>query len=180
MLSPYYVRSFFPSLNHSVPIPSPSTITITTVLLLLRKDDAGLSDFYNDHYTYPLYRDMNLDFYNSFGLKGKITDHISWSTILNPFKAYKQMQKMNERMTSKNLKGNLIGEGLKTGGIIIFGLDGQPKYAYPEITGQELNVNDLLIAIKSVRQNNSHSNDGDSGDGNDNDNNANGDKTNEL
>ena len=82
---------------------------------------------------------------------------------------------MNDRMTSKKLKGNLIGEGLKTGGIIIFGKDGQPKYAYPEITGQELNVKDLLCAIQSVRRTSIGDNDNDriSVDGD-------GDKTNEL
>ena len=96
---------------------------------------------------------------------------MSWSTILNPFKAYKGIQKMNERMTSKKLKGNLIGEGLKTGGIIIFGKDGQPKYAYPEITGQELNVKDLLSAIQSVRR---------SGDNDESSVDDDGDKTNEL
>jgi hypothetical protein len=78
---------------------------------------------------------------------------------------------MNERMTSKNLKGNLIGEGFKTGGIIIFGTDGQPKYAYPEITGQELNVKDLLCAIQSVRRSSIGDNDNDS---------SGGDNTNEL
>ena len=96
-----------------------------------------------------------------------------WSTLFNPFKAYKGIQKMNERMTSKKLKGNLIGEGLKTGGIIIFGTDGQPKYAYPEITGQELNVKDLLCAIQSVRRSSI-------GDGNDNASIGGGDNTNEL
>ena len=101
---------------------------------------------------------------------------MSWSTLFNPFKAYQGIQKMNERMTSKKLKGNLIGEGLKTGGIIIFGTDGQPKYAYPEITGQELNVKDLLCAIQSVRRssddNNNDSSSGGGGGG--------GDNTNEL
>ena len=76
-------------------------------------------------------------------------------------------------MTSKKLTGNLIGEGFKTGGIIIFGTDGQPKYAYPEITGQELNVKDLLCAIQSVRRDGDNDNDKISVDGD-------GDNTNEL
>ena len=95
--------------------------------------------------------------------------------MLNPFKAYQGIQKMNDRMTSKKLKGNLIGEGFKTGGIIIFGTDGQPKYAYPEITGQELNVKDLLCAIQSVRRTSIGDNDESSGS-----NGGGGDNTNEL
>jgi len=114
-------------------------------------DDAGLTAFYKDHYPYPLYRDENLDFYNAFGSNKKITDSLSWSTLLNPFKIYKSMKQMNQRMTSKGLEGNLVGEGLKLGGIIIFGTDHQPKYCYPEITGSELNLDDILAAIQDVR-----------------------------
>jgi len=65
---------------------------------------------------------------------------------------------MNQRMTTKKLEGNLIGEGLKTGGIIIFGNDSLPKYCYPEITGSELNIDDILAAIQDVRNNSSEPN----------------------
>jgi len=71
--------------------------------------------------------------------------------MINPYKIWKGMRGVSKRMTSKNLKGNLVGEGLKTGGIIIFGSDGTPKYAYPEITGSELQIDDLLAAVKAVR-----------------------------
>jgi len=118
-------------------------------------DDVGLASFYKDHYPYPLYRDENLDFYNAFGSNKKITDSMSWSMILNPFKIYKGMQKMKKRMSSKGLEGNMVGEGLKTGGIIIFGNDGEAKYCYPEITGSELVVDDLLTAIQDVRSSSS-------------------------
>lgn len=112
-------------------------------------DDAGLRVFEKDHFSFPLYRDGNLDFYRAFG-DGKITDQMSWRSILNPYKIYKELQAMNQRMTSKNLEGNLIGEGLKTGGIIVFGGDGEPKYAYPEITGYALETDDIVAALKDV------------------------------
>jgi len=121
-------------------------------------DDAGLTAFYKDHYPYPMYRDENLDFYNAFGSNKKITDSMSWSTILNPYAIYKGVKQMNTRMTTKKLEGNLIGEGLKTGGIIIFGNDQLPKYCYPEITGSELNIDDILAAVQDVRTNSSEPN----------------------
>lgn len=114
-------------------------------------DDEGLRVFQKDHFSQPLYRDQNLDFYRAFG-DGKITDHLSWWSILNPYRIYKGMKKMNKRMASKNLSGNLVGEGLKTGGIVIFGSDGEPKYAYPEITGSALEVDDLMAAVRDVRE----------------------------
>jgi len=112
-------------------------------------DDEGLRVFQKDHFPYPLYRDENLDFYRAFG-DGKITDHLSWWTILNPYKIYKGMKQMSKRMKSKNLEGNLVGEGLKTGGIIVFGSDGEPKYAYPEITGSALDTDDIVAALQAV------------------------------
>jgi len=114
-------------------------------------DDEGLRKFQKDHFSYPLYRDENLDFYRAFG-DGKITDQLSWRSMLNPFKIYRGMKDMNKRMKSKNLEGNLVGEGLKTGGIIVFGTNGEPKYAYPEVTGFEMEVDDLLAAVKDVRE----------------------------
>lgn len=114
-------------------------------------DDEGLRVFQKDHFPRPLYRDQNLDFYRAFG-DGKITDHLSWWSILNPFRIYKGMKQMNKRMKSKNLSGNLVGEGLKTGGIVIFGSDGEPKYAYPEITGSALEVDALMAAVRDVRE----------------------------
>jgi len=114
-------------------------------------DDEGLRKFQKDHFSYPLYRDENLDFYRAFG-DGKITDQLSWRSMLNPFKIYRGMKDMNKRMKSKNLEGNLVGEGLKTGGIIVFGTDGEPKYAYPEVTGFEMEVDDLVAAVKDVRE----------------------------
>jgi len=112
-------------------------------------DDKGLRVFQKDHFSYPLYRDENLDFYRAFG-DGKITDHLSWWSMLNPFKIYNGMKAMKKRMKSKNLEGNLVGEGLKTGGVIVFGSDGEPRYAYPEITGSALETDDFLAAIRDV------------------------------
>jgi len=117
-------------------------------------DDAGLTDFYKDYYPFPLYRDENLDFYNAFGKDAKVTDHMSWSMLLNPFKLFGGMKQVNKRMSSRNIEGNVVGEGFKTGGIIIFDVQGRPKYCYPEVTGSELNLSDLLAAVESVKNEN--------------------------
>jgi hypothetical protein len=120
-------------------------------------DDEGLRAFQQNHFSYPIYRDENLDFYRAFG-DGKITDHLSWWSLINPYKIYKGMKELNKRMKKKNLEGNMVGEGLKTGGIIVFGSDGEPKYAYPEITGSALDVEDLAAAVRDVRESNDNNN----------------------
>ena len=75
---------------------------------------------------------------------------MSWSTLLNPYKMYKGLKEVGKRMKEKNIEGNMIGEGMKTGGIIVFGKDGEPKYAYPEITGSPLETDDILAALRDV------------------------------
>lgn len=106
-------------------------------------DDEGLMEFQKDYFPVPLYRDETWGFYHAFG-DISITAHLSF----NPFKIWK----MSKRLKDKKLEGNIMkGEGLKTGGIIIFGVDGEPKYMYPEITGSSIEVDDLLAAVEAVR-----------------------------
>ena len=96
--------------------------------------------------------DENLDFYRAFGDK-KITDRFKFLYLLNPVKIvqfFLGARGTGKRLKSKNLEGNYKGEGLKTGGIIVFGKDGEPKYAYPEITGSPLETGDILAALKEV------------------------------
>jgi AhpC/TSA antioxidant enzyme len=110
-----------------------------------------LDDFYRKYFKYPLYRDVNLDFYRSFG-DGKITDNWTWSTMLNPFKIAREMKKMGNRLKEREgLEGNYKGEGLKTGGIIIFDKYFQPKFMYPENVGSPLDVDGIIAAVNSVR-----------------------------
>jgi hypothetical protein len=103
------------------------------------------------YFTYPLYKDINLDFYRALG-DGKVTDNMSFSMFLNPFRIYRGLKALARRLEGKKIKGNYKGEGSKTGGIVIFGNDGMARYMYPEVTGYELEVEDLLAAVEAVRQ----------------------------
>jgi hypothetical protein len=109
-----------------------------------------LIEFHKDYFPFPLYRDEKLDFYRAFG-DGKITDNMSWTSIFKPWKIYKEIKGLGKRISKKNITGNYKGEGLKTGGIIIFGADGTPKYAYKEDVGYELDMDDLIAAARAVR-----------------------------
>jgi hypothetical protein len=109
-------------------------------------DDEGLTDFYSKSYTYPLYRDEGLIFYNDFFNGSKIS-----LSSFNPFKLYSGYKKMTARLSEKGLEGNLKGEGMVQGGIIIFGKDGNAKFTYREETGSPLPVDDILAAIEAVK-----------------------------
>jgi len=112
-------------------------------------DDEGLLDFYENYYSFPLYRDVNLTFYKALGDR-KIK--IPWR---NPWKLIKGLlfvRRAAKRIKQKEIDGNLIGEGLTKGGVIIFGPDGAPKYAYAEESLNEMPIEDIVAAMEAVKQ----------------------------
>lgn len=111
-------------------------------------DDEGLVEFHSSYFTYPLYRDVELSFYKALGNR-KLT--LPW----NPIKLVQgvfSILEMNKRLKAKNLSGNLSGEGFLKGGVIIFGKDGKPRFAYEEETGSELPIDDIIAALKSMKE----------------------------
>ena len=73
---------------------------------------------------------------------------MSW----NPFKLWRGFNEVGKRLKDKNIDGNLKGEGLTTGGFLIFGSDGTPKYMYKEETGVPLDEDMFVDAVKAVRE----------------------------
>ena len=83
-------------------------------------------------------------FYTALGLrKLKVT---TW----NPFRIFKAIRDMGKRLKTKNISGNMKGEGLVQGGIIIFDKNGKARYAYREETGVEVPINDIISAARVV------------------------------
>jgi hypothetical protein len=109
-------------------------------------DDEGLSVFHDDHFSYPLYKDEGLVFYNDFFGKRKIA-----LSTYNPFKLYSGYKSMTKRLKEKNLEGNMVGEGMVQGGLIIFDKAGDAVYAYEEEIGSELVLEDIITALKAVQ-----------------------------
>lgn len=64
-------------------------------------DDEGLTAFYKDYFTYPLYKDDGLVLYNDFFGNRSI---LKLSTY-NPFKLYSGYKKMKNRMGEKKVGG---------------------------------------------------------------------------
>ena len=108
-------------------------------------DDPGLYDFYNDYFTYPLYKDESLAFYTALGTR-KLTIS-TW----NPIKMFRGMRNISKRLSKKNISGNYKGEGIVQGGVIIFDATGKARFAYREETGSEVPVEDIIAVLKELR-----------------------------
>lgn len=110
-------------------------------------DDKGLAEF-SGFFPFPLYRDEHLDFYTALGNRN-ITIPLNPIKLIGGAVALVGMQK---RLSQRKIEGNLKGEGIKQGGVIIFDKAGQPRYAIYEKTGKELPVEDILAAVHAIKQ----------------------------
>lgn len=108
-------------------------------------DDEGLADFQSNFFPYPLYRDELTTFYNALGARKLAAK--SW----NPWKIFKGIRGVMKRLKEKDISGNMTGEGLVQGGIIIFDKNGKARYAYREETGFEVPINDIIAAVRDVK-----------------------------
>lgn len=109
-------------------------------------DDAGLAKFYNEFYTFPLYRDESLSLYHALGDR-----QLSFLTSWNPFAIFGQWNSVMSRLKGKDIETNWKGEGIVQGGVILFDSEGKPKFAYKEKTGDELPVEDILAAVNAMK-----------------------------
>jgi len=110
-------------------------------------DDEGLAEFQSKHYPFDLYRDNDLVFYNEFLGKQKISLN-TW----NPYKLVVGYRAITKRLKGKSIDGNLTGEGMIKGGVILFDKNGEVKYAYQEETGSELPLDDIAAAALAIKE----------------------------
>lgn len=68
----------------------------------------------------------------------------------NPWKIFKGIRKIYKRLGKKNISGNLKGEGLIQGGIVVFDKF-TARYAYREETGVEVPVDDIIAVVRHIR-----------------------------
>mmetsp|Transcript_74322 Transcript_74322/g.124034 ORF Transcript_74322/g.124034 Transcript_74322/m.124034 type:complete len:89 (+) Transcript_74322:432-698(+) len=77
--------------------------------------------------------------------------------LLNPFKwgeLRASIKEMGKRMESKDIDGNLKGEGIVQGGVIVVGPSPACKvtYTYLEETGSELPLSDIEAAVLQLTE----------------------------
>ena len=58
---------------------------------------------------------------------------------------------MYKRLARKNISGNMKGEGLVQGGIIIFDKTGTARFAYREEIGIEVPIDDIIAVVRHLK-----------------------------
>lgn len=105
----------------------------------------GTADFQNSYFCGPMYLDADKAFYKYLGNKP-----INPLELLNPF----TLAKIPEKLKSKSIEGNTIGDGITKGGVLVIDPEGEVLHKFFEKTGEGVPDKDLekiVEAAKSIK-----------------------------
>jgi len=113
----------------------------------------GLEEFETNYFCGPLFlSDEARSLYELLGNQPIFTLGTLGKAIMNPLKTRRELKAMGERMKSKNLEGNMVGDGLTKGGIFCVNSDGELLYTFYEDAGQGVPAEaqeKILTAVRS-------------------------------
>jgi hypothetical protein len=118
--------------------------------------ELGIDDFQKNYFdNNPIYLDPELDFFKKLGYRSVLNQ--KW-TSWNPFTLWNSYRAMNQRINNKKITGNLVGEGLIQGGIILLLPGRGVKFIYHEVTGMEIPRDSILAIVQEVIKENQENN----------------------
>jgi hypothetical protein len=101
----------------------------------------GVKEFQQKYFKYPVYQDAELSFYKAMGTR-KLYSLFSW----NPLTWFSALSDLGDRY--RDVTGNLKGEGIVLGGVLVISKEKGVVYQYDEITGQPLPLEDITRAVE--------------------------------
>lgn len=106
--------------------------------------ELGVGDFQRDFFPdVPVYLDEEKVFYTALG--NRKIGLPTW----NPFKLWSGYQKLAARLKGKDIEGNMVGEGITLGGVLVIGAgQGGIVHEYLEKTGTDPDL--FLPAVKEA------------------------------
>lgn len=112
----------------------------------------GLADFETQYFCGPLYHDPERVFWTALGNKPIFTLGTLGRAIINPLKARREMKQMGERMKAKSVEGNMVGDGLAKGGILVIAPTGQVEHVFYEDPGQGVPPEEVAAILSAVKR----------------------------
>lgn len=109
-------------------------------------DALGLLEFHRDYFPFPMFRDPDFSLYKALGDRRLSLLDMGW----NPLRLWRGYRAVAQRMKEQNITGNLKGEGILQGGILLFDAQGKLQYGWPEETGEPLDMEVVQKAIDSL------------------------------
>lgn len=108
----------------------------------------GVGEFQRDYFKgSDLYIDEDKAFYAYLGNRRLLTLGGTLKALLLPWRTVGAIRDIGKRMTAKNIEGNMIGEGLLLGGVLVVDKAGKIIYSYQEKTGTPAPVDAVEEAL---------------------------------
>ena len=111
----------------------------------------GVGEFERDYFSGGrVYMDSEKKFYSYLGDRKLITTGNVFKALIRPLKTWRSLKAVGERMKAKNIEGNMVGEGLLLGGVLVVDKNGEVTYSYPENTGEPAPVEAIDEALDAL------------------------------
>jgi len=106
----------------------------------------GVAEFMSKYFPRgKVFRDTERLFYKALGDRSLLRQGFFGS--INPIKIIREGRRMSARQEEKGVEGNLAGEGLKLGGVMVFDRHGDIRYVHQEKTGELFPVEIIAQAV---------------------------------
>lgn len=113
----------------------------------------GIAEFEDEYFCGPIWHDEERVFWQALGNKPIFTFGSLGRALINPLKARREMKEMGARFKSKGVEGNMVGDGLAKGGILVITPDNEVRHVFYEDPGKgvpEFEIDAIVSAAKRV------------------------------
>eukprot|EP00747_Dinoflagellata_sp_TGD_P189768 gnl/TRDRNA2_/TRDRNA2_50509_c0_seq1.p2 gnl/TRDRNA2_/TRDRNA2_50509_c0~~gnl/TRDRNA2_/TRDRNA2_50509_c0_seq1.p2 ORF type:complete len:119 (-),score=27.82 gnl/TRDRNA2_/TRDRNA2_50509_c0_seq1:33-389(-) len=111
----------------------------------------GVAEFQNKYFCGPLYQDKDRSFYEFFGNQPIFTWGSIGKALLNPFTTSREFTEIGERTKAKGVEGNMVGDGLTKGGVVVMDPKGNPLYKFEEQSGKGIPADSVAKIVDAAR-----------------------------
>jgi len=113
----------------------------------------GVAEFESEFFCGPLHQDPEREFYKHLGSLPIFTWGGLGRALLNPLRAKRELDELGERLKSRGIEGNMRGDGLTKGGILVISPEDEILYTFPEDPGKgvpEAECAKIVAAVRSL------------------------------
>jgi len=110
--------------------------------------ELGVQDFADTYFSHgEVFLDKETVFVKALGEKSIFKSLASW----NPITIFKALKNDTARLKAKGVEGNLAGEGLKSGAVLVVKQGGPITFVHPEVTTKPIEEETLLQALREAK-----------------------------
>jgi len=112
----------------------------------------GVEEFESGYFCGPLYQDTNRGFYEHLGDQKIFTLGTLGKALLNPLKTRAELKALGERLKAKSIDGNMRGDGLVKGGVLVISADDEIVHTFYEDAGQGIPADDAEQIVRAAKK----------------------------